>query len=401
MPPILLSGSTTFKLDDVLIFVVIPVLLIKSSRLKLGFIIKAIGLWIVFMHLSLLIGVFGYYEMDLSQYMVILRYVKLLIFVVYVYQINFRDENLIYFQNTFRIFNILLILFGIAQYFMLDGVVERISSMYANQGHLEAMLHGKYTRVTLTSINPNAAAVLILFCFMNEFSSVITSRRFDFRTGLLVLANIFLLFLTSSRTAFVCLGLTPVILFMAGMMGLRSFVITVMGAAILVNVLPYFEYVEKLLLVFDEGSTSMSARGDVWIMMINAISESGMWFFGFGPAIGYFVHDFDNEYVLLLTRFGVVGILILILILIFGLRKFVKSIGSEYPSVLRKYRFWLLGLTVFSFVIMATNVFYTNFQVSFSYFLLVVAYMNRLDSIEKYSSSHRSITRADDSAKFE
>lgn len=214
---------------------------------------------------------------------------------------------------------VLSTLVGFMQYFDVGGINDTLSPYYAPTQMRGLIVHG---RIVGTTSNPNKFGALMVLAASLALSGSLAFSRFWDRLACLVLLSVFItaLVLTASRTALVALVATTstvVILFVFGR-GFRRKIARIFLVAVVVlcvSILGFQFVPEKILGRFaqleniSEASSFRARVEKYWKPNFELWLNSPL--FGWGPAKAT-MHTFvDNEWLLFLRRYGILGSLIL------------------------------------------------------------------------------------------
>jgi O-antigen ligase len=219
-------------------------------------------------------------------------------------------------------------------------------------------------RSVLTAGNPNIAAALVLY-FMIYFLQRMLLTGDKILSVFKILFLLVVLLMTSSRTALVVF----VVVLLASMYFHRkhnkilSFAIITFCILLAFPLLQYFDYLTIGFVTFTDGkNTSMLIRYQQWSDAINLFKQSPI--IGWGPAKDLHTSVVDNEYFLLLRRYGVIGFVLVINFLLSFIFVFLKRkrqidlLDTRTKSI--AYTTILSLLMVF--IIMITNNFFSGYQ---------------------------------------
>ena len=230
-------------------------------------------------------------------------------------------------------------IFGIAQYLNLANINVRISPYYAPTQIEGLMLQG---RVTGTTGNPNEFGAMMMLASSLAFSGVLffekkTMRLFSFSCFFVFVLSIVL---TLSRSAIIALIIAicfltlfkyPLILGIKKGIKQLSIMIPIIAIAILliIKIAPekFFFRISQLGNIWN--ATSWQARIVGWKINYDLWKLSPL--FGWGPGKMTMTTIVDNEWLLLLRRYGLIGIIIFILWFAnfyFGLSKIYRTSSS-------------------------------------------------------------------------
>lgn len=266
------------------------------------------------------------------------------------------------FYKSAYLSSIIICLFSVAQVFDLFAVNSWLSPLYISPSQVNHLDPGRawyQRRATATLGNPNSLAAMLVIIFWLLWMSPRLQRP-KVRWIALACALVSLV-LTQSRT-----GMVAFLMGWAGylVLGQVSLLRRFWGALIPIllvivgfsGVLPYLAGLKGGLEV-----NSLQLRIKIWNSILNETIKSPI--LGFGPAKTLLHVYVDNEYLLYLYRYGIVGLSLLVLLYIsIGCSSYKKR-NTPYGVV-----FWiLLGLLVVNL----TNTTFYNLQLMPILMLLV------------------------------
>jgi len=221
--------------------------------------------------------------------------------------------------------------FGFLQYINFAGINELISPYYAPTQIRGLLVHG---RITGTTPNPNEFGALMVLAASLALSGALVYREWKLRLFCwfsLLIYGIALL-LTLSRTSLVCLFIASIIIIFLfykekGLKGnfKRLFPLVLLGFLIIIVLLQVLP--EKALARFSEllyftEAPSWQARVGKWKTHYDIWLGSPL--FGWGPGKAEMSTIVDNEWLLILRRYG-----------LFGLISFISLFGCLYNGLFR------------------------------------------------------------------
>lgn len=215
------------------------------------------------------------------------------------------------------IINIVVIL-NLLQMLSIPGVSEFLQRIYVNnQVNVDLNVAGyDGFRLVGSQINPNNNAVVLLILLLLGF--VLELRLKYFNAFILIL----LIFFTQSRTAFVVLILTLLILHSNYLRNIKlKQMLMVVGAFLVVLVMSSFLGLKYLLDIIN-GSAFSSNSFQTRLKNVDVILEklSGKWSFGYGKIMNFnefFNKSIDNEFAYEISQYGVVGVVLFVSFVIF------------------------------------------------------------------------------------
>ena len=230
--------------------------------------------------------------------------------------------------------------FGIAQYLNLGNINETISPYYVLT-QMEGLLQG---RITGTTGNPNEFGALMVLASSLAFSGVLFFKEKTMRLFSWICFAVFVLsiVLTLSRSAIIAviiaicfLTLFKYPLIFGIKRGIKKSLITIpiimATILIIIKIAPekFFFRISQLGNIWN--ATSWQARIVGWKINYDLWKLSPL--FGWGPGKMTMTTIVDNEWLLLLRRYGLIGVIIFVLWFVnfyFGLSKICRS--SSYAE---------------------------------------------------------------------
>ena len=272
-----------------------------------------------------------------------------------------------YLNSFFKVGAILLILLGFLEFF---NVLSFRALFYSLYGYEFGNMGG---RSVLTAGNPNIASALVLY-FMIYFLQRMLLTGDRILSLFRILFLLVVLLMTSSRTALIVF----VVVLLASMYFHRkhnkilSIVIITFCALLTFPLLKYFDYLTIGFVSFSDGTnTSMLIRYQQWSDAINLFKQSPI--IGWGPAKDLHTSVVDNEYFLLLRRYGILGIVFVINFLFSFIFVFLKRKRQiDLLDVRTKSIAYTTLLSLLMvFIIMITNNFFSGYQLMPLYIVMI------------------------------
>lgn len=223
-------------------------------------------------------------------------------------------------------------IFGLIQYFDLFHNFNESFIEYLNPAHLDDWL--KHKRIMGTTGNPNEFGVLMAIASVFSFTGILWSKKLETKIVLFIplFVFIFSVILTISRSALICLisGFVFILLWKyprkfksKGKLKIAFIIIPILLILVIVFLLiapsKFFVRIESLMSGEDR---SLQSRLEKWGEAIDIWKSSPI--FGWGPGKDKMTTIVDNEWLLLLRRYGIVGVLVFFLWFL----NFYKGIGK-------------------------------------------------------------------------
>ena len=223
-----------------------------------------------------------------------------------------------YYKITLLLF-ILSALFGFAQYLNLGNINAVVSPYYAPTQMQGLLVHG---RITGTTSNPNEFGALMVLASSVALSGALFLRRRVARVLSWLCLAVFVLALmyTLSRSALIALAIaTAFVLFLYAAKGMKAqefrrlllaiLLLAIIGLVDLQLVPEKFFYRTSQLSDITQA-TSWQARLGSWQSTLELWKESPL--FGWGPGKASMTTITDCEWLLLLRRYGLIGVAVFI-----------------------------------------------------------------------------------------
>jgi hypothetical protein len=324
--------------------------------------------------LSILCSIFySYIFLDTPEtyrdFMEFFRYFQILPYLFFMSTI--KDKT---FSRKFKLYmeiSIIFVLFiSFIEYSNIFGLSQLIGNFYASEGQVEAMLHGS-ERLVVTGGNPNDGAIIASFFFLYSVYGYLSKKTIY---GIFkVLSLLAIVLLTQSRTAVFGLMFsfsfyTLFFLKLNILLKIISIAFTVLILALAIT-FAQLDYISiGIQQAIDGNNASANVRFDNMYLGYERFLLSPV--FGWGPA--KLIHDtiIDSEYVLVIQRYGVIGISLLF-IYIGSILHFSKALIRNYGLRHNEIHILLLftGLVVFA---MFTNVVFAGYQTNALLTLLII-----------------------------
>jgi O-antigen ligase len=240
----------------------------------------------------------------------------------------FAASSFISISQAPRLYNAILTLFiisaifGIMQYFNVFDINHVITPIYAPT-QLRAVINTK--RVVGTTSNPNDFGILMLLGVCLGLASFFYSKSRS-KILLAILTIVLCLtgvFFTTSRISIVASLISVIYISFIGAQNtrkfnrnstIRFFLITIGVLSLLLllyNAMPESWHVRLSGLLNISQDVSFNARIDKWEDFWVLFQQSPI--FGWGPGKGLIIYTIDNEWYLILLRYGAVGVLTILL----------------------------------------------------------------------------------------
>lgn len=291
--------------------------------------------------------------------------VKILQFLPYLYAVKFLKPNK-FLQLAFKYFKIgsfIFIFLGLIQLFSVPFFAEFFTNLYSDVINSHGRIAILGDRIIATGSDPNVASFICIFLFAYNFFGFKAKKKFKlglfFNSCLLFI----LLLFTQSRTGLLAFtfAFTLYILLIYQISLIKKLLIIISIFIILPLIIFLFnlEYIyigfQNLL---DGTNNSFLVRVSNFLFAIEKFTESPI--FGWGVAKSIHPTILDTEYGQFIMRFGVIGILNLIIFYYLNLKQlFVNFTLNKKKDFLFSSYFFVI---VTSLVVMITNSIFFGYQ---------------------------------------
>ena len=302
---------------------------------------------------------------DYFELFKVFNYVVIFLFVA---SLDIPPERILRYYILTLILMALSALFGLAQFFNVGDVNTAITPYYA-AGPAKLVALARHGRIIGTAPNPNEFGAAMILGANMAFALFLFSpwQRVRIVAVAVFFTTVFALFLTLSRTSFVALfvGLTFLIFWrypaQAGLWrALKRYatmaIIMLIGASLIYISLP-----EKFFMRIGElqdinKANSFMARLDLWRTHYALWTESR--FFGRGPAKELHSTIVDNEWLLLLRRYGIVGVTVFAMLMLSFYRglsaiarlsaaREIQSLCNALQATLVAYSVYMIAASIY------------------------------------------------------
>lgn len=363
-------GGLGVRIDDILILLCIPILILHAKYVVVEKYIFPIMLFLFSVIVSI---IYGYLVMDVpfnsGDINEFIRYFKILLFAlllgyISVTKLSHMTSKIFYYGSFY------IILVGYLQYFDPFGVGKYLSLLYTSESQIHTAIEHEVRRITVTGSGPNDGAIIVAyFILFNFFSFLFTNSK---KYLILFLLLFTVLFFTQSRTVLIgtVFSLAFIFFTLKGYWTKKIFLLIVISSGIVV-LFPLFSYVFiGMQLLFEGENNSILVRLENAQIAYQFFLNSPI--FGYGIAKSYFVDiAMDSEWLSLISRFGLFGTITSINLLLypFFLKKQIEKISDINLKI---YYFTLLSSCIMGAVVMLTNNFITGYQSFLPLILLMV-----------------------------
>ncbi len=356
------------RLSDILIMFAVPCLYFYQPSLPKY---KIFLLYFFFVFSTMLSLIYGYYFLDVPQSMrdfneIIKTSMPLLVMIIFVkVDLNFFCNLIIKFLFYGSIF--VLTVAALEYLFPMD-IGYKIHMLYDPDYQLADCTSG---RIFVTGSGPNTgAAIVLLFLQYNIIAFLIKKNlRYVFLTVFLTLAML----LTGSRTVVIALALSSLTVLILTYKYSRLYSLLVLVVMMLLCII----FIPKIPYIYTGLKTVLLGTNTSVLARIGNIKEAYLLFkqsvfLGWGPAKNLYPTILDNEYFLILRRYGIIGLLSLFIFMSYNIVRILNNIKSLYVLDSNTFIISVLvvSYTVAMAVVMLTNNFISGYQLFVPYVLL-------------------------------
>lgn len=368
------------RVSDIVTLSLLPLIFLLSGKIK-----KSIGIFYLVILLAFMATstVFGYIFLrvptslrDANELARML--IPLLLLVAC---LNIRTKSLEYtITYFFKIGTPFIVILSLLEYYIAEIIPVWLLNQYGGEAHVNLMLTRESPRIIATGTDPNIGGTILLLFFFYHIASFINQRnRLHLIWSILLLL---LLSFSASRTVlfaffFVVIIVTLFTRQIKTSIKVLSFSVLILFAIFIWIRVAYVRIGIQQLYIGQNNS---------WLARVRKFHEALLLFYespilGWGPAKAIHSTVVDGEYLLLLRRYGLIGITVFISFLIWSLHLGFKIsrynyIYNEKKTNIPVFTFLCYSLAIF--VIMISNNFLSGYQ-------LIVPYIVLLGYIESLS----------------
>ena len=223
-------------------------------------------------------------------------------------------------------------------------------------------------RLTLTGSDPNIGAGIAVFLIIYCLDKFLSTDR---KLYLLILGILFVAILsTQSRTALLASIISMLIILMVSKIKFLNKIITCFIFYLLFFGSLYFVDIDYIIAGYELSLTGDNESANVRVDNLNQglLLFYDSPYFGYGPAKNEFNSIIDSEYVLIIQRYGLLGVFLFFYFILSLLYYGYKAKNYSSGRVLLSY-------TIFTLIFMITNNAYSGYQLmSISIFLILWVY---------------------------
>lgn len=328
-PTLLLGPVIGLRMMDLilLIFLLVYIFYKRSESYKIDNTTLILMIMLVSQCISMFFSIF-YHEVLIEDLFEIFRPVLYVVtYIVIKKYYTFTSLNYVYtaifftlllgfieLHNFFNLENVLKYLYDHTKSRAIDSTSWRIVGSFYNPNYF-----GYYLALIV-----NLSLIMVLFQVRTKYSLFI----FSF--------SLYLLFFTGSRTALISVGvglLITIVLYLLKHTGIKVykkliilFCILSFTLFIAPNIIEYLNQNFKRFNDFENISHNFYTRVAVWDYSLQWIKERPLFGNGPGKAI---IESFDNNYIIILFRYGIVGLIIFLLLLV---KLYIRAFSNFFKS---------------------------------------------------------------------
>ena len=348
----------SIRVDDFLVLLLIPLIILSKPNFKINGLLFSYSIILLSFSISTFYGYsFLSVPFSIRDINELFRMIKPFLIIIAVGYCNMKILSN-YLNSFFKIGALILILLAFLEFFN----VLNFKILFYNLYNFDFGSNGN--RLILTAGNPNVAAALVLYFLIYFLQKMLLSRD-RVLSIIKILFLLVILLMTSSRTSLVVF---VVVLFFSMYFHrkknkLLSFIIVLSCVILVLPLLKYFDYLTIGFISFSDGTnSSMLLRYQQWSDAIALFNQSPI--IGWGPAKDLHTSIVDNEYFLLMRRYGIIGCLLVMNFLfnyIFVFLKQKRKIDIMCNQIKSIHYTTLLSLFMIA-IIMITNNFFSGYQ---------------------------------------
>lgn len=362
--PFVKIGDTNFYGNTILSVILLSLLLFKKIYIDKYVVLIVLMMSCVLMS-SLYSNAVGITTYTYRNYIEMVKYAQFLPYLIISKYINFKN----YYKKAnlcLLVITYFFILIFVIEYFNVFNLRKSLLEIYlgTNSAHFITALLGK--RFTITGSDPNQGGAIALFLLFYQLVYFNFNR--NMKSLILALILVFIVFSTQSRTVFIAMlvcGLITIIFSNNLKMINKILIVSIVGSIIylLFNFLE-IEYIKLGFQMFMEGDNhSVNVRVNNSETGLNLFLKSPI--FGVGPAKNELSTVIDSEYVLILQRYGIMGVIVFSTFIMIMLYTGFKDRKTTFGLILFIY-------TLITLILMTTNNAYSGYQLmSISIFLII------------------------------
>ena len=387
-PPIRLSHAIPdVRFEEVIVYILFPLLLVQLWPPESKYIRSLlIGMFIfcAFICLSIFYShVFLNIPTGFRDYFEVVKILKLGLILVIIYNLEIEERSFRLFLHLLLACITISAIIGFLEYYSIFSFDKMVAPLYAN-----TQLDTVNLRMLGTYGNPNSFGATLTIGCLTAGILFLFSRKILLRISYLIALGILTwgLVLTGSRTAVVTLAAALFLLLVINRKRLHlswfAIITTVLFVLAIFSAALHF-LSQKIVTRYQSGvnlteDQSFLMRLLVWKYNLMAFLNSPV--FGWGPAKYVMSTLVDNEYILMLRRYGVVGFIPYISIYLIPFFYSYKALSNN-----KDLNIWGQLIFIGTFIILLTNLTNTvlmDIQTTDYWFLLLGLFFNLYKKME-------------------
>jgi len=338
------------RMDDFLLLIILTILAynFKSDK-NISTYLILIFTFLAWISVTILINIQNNYINSIYELYKLIKYILVFCF-FYKYCLS---EDL--FRKLINIFFIFLIIFNVFQLYNVMNVNFNILKYYAGEGPIynsfisDLVNYNRVFRLLGTMGNPNNNAILMSFFVIFYFINLSKFKKFKY--FVLLLTSLVFFLLCNSRTALIALLFSFILYLISINKNILKIIIVFFLMLLFLMLIQKFEkldYINSLFTLSFSENTSLMKRFEVWDYLFDMIKDS--FIFGYGPYKNFFYSNSlysENEYILMLWRYGVPGVILYLLELFIPLHQAFKNKSNYFSKIVFMFSIVILicGLT--------------------------------------------------------
>lgn len=390
--PVIPIASIKLRISDFVSLLIIPMLVLSHSKTKKS---KFLFHFAILFCTLIFSTLFGYLFLDVPVSIRDFNELLRMLIPLLIYWIAF-NTNICNLKNTIHLFffisSPLIAMFSLIQFFFPHSIPVFLLSLYGGGAHVNKILTRSTPRIFATGSDPNVGCVILILFFFYHISRFLFQKKFyNFCFALVFLI---LIGFTASRTGIISLFFTFIVFsfFSKNVKLYIKFFILILLSIFFWFVWESFNYVRDGFLLFVAGENVS------WISRLDKFEEALTLFklspiFGWGPAKAIHNIVVDGDYFLIIRRYGIVGFFCLISFLLkstfFAFTRFEKNIFQENKDILLTFLLYSISI----FIIMITNSFFSGYQLSIIYMVLLGFICRFEKEYIQQSNNHKKLSR--------
>lgn len=317
-------------------------------------------------------------EETYRDYMELFRYMQILPYLLVINLINYETFN-----KKLKIYMMVSVLFILLIIFLevtnIANIAYYIGMVYAGSLHTADMLNAT-RRIIATGSDPNVGALILTF-FILYFA---TRDRLDIAKKIVLILLFSSLLLTQSRTLLIGLVTSYIIYILL----ISKYHLVVKAIFILGTLFSVILFINIFNLNYIILGFQMALEGEnhsLNVRLMNAAMGYERFltspYLGWGPSKAIFSTIIDSEYVLIMQRYGLVGIGMYLILLGSIFHFSYKLLNISENAV------WLFLFTIVGLFMMLTNNFFSGYQTNSMIFLLLILNLSLVKNLKENNAN--------------